>query len=81
MIMVFESTHKRALLIAELRGLEIERLQKESDAQYEAEGKMLAEVTELYAEIERLKADAAPAFYKLGNGEWTTLAPSERGDK
>ena len=33
------------------------------------------------AEIERLKADAAKAFYKLGNGEWTTLAPSERGDK
>jgi chromosome segregation ATPase len=36
--------------------VEIERLQKEADAQYEAEGKMLAEVTELYAENELFKA-------------------------
>jgi hypothetical protein len=32
-------------------------------------------------EIERLKSDAGKAFYKLGNGDWTTLAPSERGKR
>jgi hypothetical protein len=60
---------------------EIERLNVKFEALVDKSLSLVGEAHEYRMEIERLKADAAPAFYKLGNGEWTTLAPSERGDK